>query len=90
MNSKACKIQPDAVISGCIGYLLLGVEDVGHRPLHVGLSGTDPNVSEENIFDGDFLDAVLGDADLADFPVFNRLQSDFPGGVTHLKTSHEL
>ena len=52
---------------------MLGVEDVGHRPLHVGLSGTDPNVSEENIFDGDFLDAVLGDADLADFTVLNRL-----------------
>ena len=73
MNSKASKIEPDAVISGCIGYLLLGVEDIGHRPLHAGLSGTDPDVTEENIFDGDFLDAVLGDADLADFTVLNRL-----------------
>ncbi len=42
---------PDFIKSSNSCNLLRGIENVGHWPLHVGLAGTNPNVSKKNIRD---------------------------------------
>ena len=61
-----------------VGDLLRRVEDGVHRPLHVGLTRADPDITKEDILDDDVIASFLGDANLADLAFCDRIHDGAP------------
>ena len=67
-------LVPDFIKSSHCCNLLGGIEDLAHWPLHVGLAGTNPDIPEENVRDGQRGLTLLAHTDLADVGLGDRVK----------------